>query len=79
MENASKALIMAATILIGVMIISILGYAFNMFARYSEEKYNQIEDVQIDRYDPRNDISNLDIEDSVKNLCIKYLTEVMES
>lgn len=39
----------------------------------------QIEDVQIDRYDPRNDISNLDIEDSVKNLCIKYLTEVMES
>lgn len=47
MENASKALIMAAEILIGVMILSTAVYLFKYFASYSEEKYQQIEDVQI--------------------------------
>ena len=45
MENASKALIMAAEILIGVMIISVGVYLFNMFANYSSERYKKIEDT----------------------------------
>lgn len=47
MENASKALIMVAEILIGVMIISVGVYLFNMFANYSSERYKKIEDTQI--------------------------------
>ena len=43
MENASKALIMAAEVLIGVMIISIGVYLFNVFGQYSADntkRYN---------------------------------------
>lgn len=47
MENASKALIMAAEILVGIMIISIGVYLFNIFADYSRENYKQIEETQI--------------------------------
>lgn len=47
MENASKALIMAAEVLIGVMIISIGVYLFNVFSRYSAENTKKIEDTQI--------------------------------
>ena len=47
MENASKALIMAGEILLGIMIISIAVYVFNMFADYSSERYKEIEDTQI--------------------------------
>ena len=37
MENASKALIMAAEILVGVMIISIGVYLFNTLGQYSAD------------------------------------------
>ena len=47
MENASKALIMAAEVLIGVMIISIGVYLFSIFSGYSAERYKEIEDTQI--------------------------------
>lgn len=47
MENASKALIMAAEILVGVMIIGVGVYLFNMFAGYSNENYQKIEATQI--------------------------------
>ena len=53
MENASKALIMAAEVLIGVMIISIGVYIFNVFAGYSEERYKRIEDTQIAEFNTR--------------------------
>lgn len=53
MENASKALIMAGEILIGVMIISMGVYIFNMFATYSEEKYSRIEEAQIAEFNDR--------------------------
>ena len=53
MENASKALIMAAEILIGVMIISIGVYLFQMFANYSEENYKKISDTQIAEFNNR--------------------------
>jgi len=47
MENASKALIIAGEVLIGVMILSVAVYVFQMFAGYSEERYKEIEDRQI--------------------------------
>ena len=46
MENASKALIMAAEVLIGVMILAVGVYLFNMFASYSSEQYEKIESAQ---------------------------------
>ena len=50
MENASKALIMAAEILIGVMIISAGVYLFNIFGDYSADSTKKIEQAQIDTF-----------------------------
>lgn len=50
MENASKALIMAAEILLGVMIISIAVYLFNVFGDYSKETADKIADAQIAQF-----------------------------
>ena len=50
MENASKSLIMAAEILLGVMIISIGVYLFNTLGSYSSETTSQIEDAQIAQF-----------------------------
>lgn len=50
MENASKALIMAAEILVGVMIIGVGVYLFNMFASYSSNNYEKIESTQISTF-----------------------------
>ena len=47
MENASKALIMAAEILIGVMIISIGVYLFKTMGEYSAATTAEIEETQI--------------------------------
>ena len=47
MENASKALLMAAEILVGIMIISIGVYLFNSLGQYSAETANEIEETQI--------------------------------
>ena len=47
MENASKALIMAAEILVGVMIISVGVYLFNTYAGFSADTNKEIEDAQI--------------------------------
>lgn len=47
MENSSKALMMAAEVLIGVMIISVGVYLFHIFANYSQENYKRMEDTQI--------------------------------
>lgn len=41
MENASKALLMAASVLIGVMILSIAAYLFITFGGTSKELHNQ--------------------------------------
>lgn len=53
MENASKALIIAGTILISVMIVSLAVYVFNMFGKYSESKYSEIEQHQIAEFNNR--------------------------
>lgn len=50
MENASKALIMAAEILIGVIIISIAVYLFGIFGSYSQEISKQMEDAKIAQF-----------------------------
>ena len=50
MENASKALIMAAEILIGVMVISIGVYLFSTMGQYSANTAQGIEDAQIAQF-----------------------------
>ncbi len=50
MENASKALIMAGEILLGVMIISIGVYLFNTIADYSASTTAQITEAQIAKF-----------------------------
>lgn len=47
MENASKALIIAAEVLLGVMLISFGVYVFNNFGNYSTETTQKIVDTQI--------------------------------
>ena len=49
MENASKALLIAAEILIGVMVISLGVYLFNAYASYSSSQYSEIENTQIEQ------------------------------
>lgn len=69
MENASKALIIAGSVLIGVMIISFLVYTFSIFGKYSsnveQNRVNQqIEQVnsKFTKYDK---LTNLKIHDVV--------------
>ena len=50
MENASKALIMAAEILIGVMIISIGVYLFSTMGEYSADTTAQMQEAQINQF-----------------------------
>lgn len=47
MENASKALIMAASILLGLMIISLGVALFNIFSKYSENAQKDLAERQI--------------------------------
>lgn len=64
MENASKALIMAAGVLIGVLILSLAAFLFLDFGATSESVYNQMESQQLTQYNAqytvysgRNDIT----------------------
>lgn len=50
MENASRALIMAAGILMGLMIISVGVLLFDIFSKYSEDTQLQIEENQIGEF-----------------------------
>lgn len=68
MENASKALIMAAGVLIGILIISLAVYLFIDFGANSKEIHAQIEEQQLSEYnaqytiyDGRSDIKIYDI------------------
>ena len=47
MENASKALIMAASVLLGVMILSIGAYLFYTYSNYSADAYETMQNNQI--------------------------------
>lgn len=50
MENASKALIIAAEVLIGVMIIALGVYLFNVMGQYSQDTTSQMEETQIAQF-----------------------------
>lgn len=50
MENASKALIMAASVLLGVMIISIGVTLFKTFSDFGNATYQKVEDAKIDEW-----------------------------
>lgn len=50
MENASKALLMAASVLLGVMLISIGVYLFSIYGDYTSSMYARIESAQIDQF-----------------------------
>ena len=53
MENASKALIIAATVLLGVMIISIGVALFNIFAEFSQSTLEKVEESKISEWNNR--------------------------
>ncbi len=50
MENTSKALLMAAEVLIGVLIISVGVYLFTSFGDYSKDMNAKMESAQIDQF-----------------------------
>ena len=50
MENASKALIMGAEILIGVMILSIGIYLFNVLGSYSADTTQEMESTRLEQF-----------------------------
>ncbi len=50
MENASKALIMAAGVLLGVMLISFAVYLFSTFGSYSNDVYLQMEETRMNAF-----------------------------
>ena len=68
MENASKALVMAAGVLIGIMILSLAVYLFATFGATSAEMHGQIEQDRINQfnaqftsYEGKQDITIYDI------------------
>lgn len=74
MENASKALMMAASVLIGIMIISLAVYLFTTFGASSKQLHEEIEtnrlnefNTQFTLYENKNDTTIYDIV-SVANL-----------
>lgn len=56
MENASRALIMAAGVLIGILILSLAIFLFMDFGSTSKEIYSQIEQVQLTQYNTQYDV-----------------------
>lgn len=50
MDNASKALFMAASVLLGVMLISIGVYLFSIYGDYTSSMYARIESAQIEQF-----------------------------
>ena len=50
MENASRALLMAAGVLVGVMILGIAAYLFSIYGQYSRENYEKMSDAQIAQF-----------------------------
>lgn len=68
MENASNALLMAAGVLIGVLILSLAVFLFMDFGAKSKEIHSQIEETQLTQYNAqytiyenRNDITIYDV------------------
>ena len=71
MENASKALIMAGGVLIGVLILSLMVYLFISFGANSKEIYDRIEDNQLLQFN-----ANFNIYEGRNNLTIHQVVSV---
>ena len=56
MENASKALIMAGGVLIGILILSLAAYLFLSFGAKSQEIHSRIDETQLNRYNAQYNI-----------------------
>ena len=50
MENASKALLMAASVLIGVLLLSLGGYLFNIFGGFASDINAKITEKEISKF-----------------------------
>lgn len=73
MENASKALLMAAGVLIGVLILSLGVYLFVNFSQHASQTYDQIKEDQINQFNSefvtlqgKSDITIYDVISTVK-------------
>lgn len=53
MENASKALIMAAGVLIGILTISLMVYLFNRLGQSNKLIYNQIQEREVQEFNSK--------------------------
>ena len=71
MENASKALIMAGGVLIGVLILSLMVYLFLSFGANSKEIYDRIEDNQLLQFN-----ANFNVYEGRNNLTIHQVVSV---
>ena len=77
MENASKALIMASGVLIGVIILSMAVYLFNVLGRYVADTQRKIDEDEISQFNDKflkyNGLTNLTIQDviTVKNYALE--------
>lgn len=71
MENASKALIMAATVLLGVMLLSIGVYLFSIFGGFSSQISNALSEKEINEFNAQfyKYQSYKDSEGNWQNLC----------
>ena len=71
MENASKALIMAGGVLIGVLILALMVYLFISFGANSKEIYDRIEENQLLQFN-----ANFNIYEGRNNLTIHQVVSV---
>lgn len=77
MENASKALLIGAGVLIGVIILSMAVYLFGFFGRYAENTQNRITENQLAQFNDKflkySGLTDLTIQDliTVKNYALE--------
>lgn len=81
MENATKALLIGAGVLIGVIILSMVVYLFGVFGRYAENTQNRITENQLAQFNDRflkySGLTDLTIQDviTVKNYALESNNE----
>ena len=85
MENASKALLMAASVLIGVLLMTLMAYVFYFSSDYSSKIKDNIAakdvyqtNVKFEIYNERNDLNIHDVQ-TIINLVEDYNKEIEPS
>lgn len=77
MENATQALLIAAGVLIGIIILSIAVYVFNLYAGHASDIYGQMEATEIAKFNNKflkySGLKDLTIQDiiTVKNYALE--------